>query len=39
MPILTLEQIRFADWQLQHTDSATLWEAMAVFAMLEAEQA
>lgn len=28
MPVFTIEQIRFTDWQMQHSDSATLWEAL-----------
>jgi hypothetical protein len=37
MLILTLEQMAFVEWQIEHSDCETLADCMAVLAMLEAE--
>lgn len=37
MLILTNEQMRFAAWQIEHSDCETLADAMAVYAELQLE--
>lgn len=38
MLILTIEQIRFCDWQMRHSDCETLYDCMGVYAWLENEE-